>query len=151
MMPSETDAIDKAILEMLQDDARIAFRRIAQKVGVSEATVFIRVKKLLEKGVIRRFTALVSPELLGKSLTAFVLVNANPKNLQAVLDTLNELDDVYEIYDVTGTYYAIAKIRAEDRERLAKIIDQIGLIEGVTSTETAVVLRSIKEETRIKT
>ena len=150
-MPSETDAVDKAILEMLQDDARIAFRRIARKVGVSEATVFIRVKKLLERGVIRRFTALVSPELVGKSLTAFVLVNANPKNLQEVLDTLNDMDDVYEIYDVTGTYYAIAKIRVEDREKLAKIIDQIGLIEGVTSTETAVVLRSIKEETRIKT
>jgi len=151
MMPSETDAVDKAILEMLQDDARIAFRRIARKVGVSEATVFIRVKKLLERGVIRRFTALVSPELVGKSLTAFVLVNANPKNLQEVLDTLNDMDDVYEIYDVTGTYYAVAKIRVEDREKLAKIIDQIGLIEGVTSTETAVVLRSIKEETRIKT
>ncbi len=150
-MPSETDAVDKAILEMLQDDARIAFRRIARKVGVSEATVFIRVKKLLERGVIRRFTALVSPELVGKSLTAFVLVNANPKNLQEVLDTLNDMDDVYEIYDVTGTYYAVAKIRVEDREKLAKIIDQIGLIEGVTSTETAVVLRSIKEETRIKT
>jgi len=151
MMPSEIDAVDKAILEMLQDDAKIAFRRIARKVGVSEATVFIRVKKLLKKGVIRRFTALVSPERVGKNLTAFVLVNANPKNLQAVLDTLNDIDDVYEIYDVTGTYYAIAKIRVEDREKLAKIIDQIGLIEGVTSTETAVVLRSIKEETRIKT
>jgi len=150
-MPSEIDAVDKAILEMLQDDAKIAFRRIARKVGVSEATVFIRVKKLLKKGVIRRFTALVSPERVGKNLTAFVLVNANPKNLQAVLDTLNDIDDVYEIYDVTGTYYAIAKIRVEDREKLAKIIDQIGLIEGVTSTETAVVLRSIKEETRIKT
>jgi Lrp/AsnC family transcriptional regulator for asnA, asnC and gidA len=150
-MASETDAIDKAILNMLQDDARTAFRKIAEKVGVSEATVFIRVKKLMEKGVIRRFTTLVSPELLGRSLTAFVLINANPKKLQIVLDALKDLDDVYEVYDVTGTYYAIAKIRAEGREKLAKIIDQIGLIEGVTSTETSIVLRSIKEETRIKT
>jgi len=135
---------------MLQNDARIAFRKIAEKAGVSEATVFMRVKKLSEKGVIRRFTALVSPELLGKSLTAFILINTNPKKLHMVLDTLSNMDDVYEVYDVTGTYYAIAKIRTENREKLAKIIDQIGLVEGVTSTETAIVLKCIKEETRIK-
>ncbi|MCW4020561.1 MAG: AsnC family transcriptional regulator, partial [Candidatus Bathyarchaeota archaeon] len=45
-MASEIDATDKVILEMLQDDARTAFRKIAKKAGVSEATVFVRVKKL---------------------------------------------------------------------------------------------------------
>ncbi|OYT48819.1 AsnC family transcriptional regulator [Candidatus Bathyarchaeota archaeon ex4484_231] len=149
-MSSMIDDVDKVILEALQDDARMAFRKIAEKAGVSEATVFIRVKKLQEKGVIKRFTALVSPEALGKSLTAFVLINADPKRLQTVLETLGSMDDVYEAYDVTGTYYAIIKIRTENREKLAKIIDQIGLIDGVTSTETAIVLRCIKEETRIK-
>ena len=150
-MASKIDDVDRIILEMLQDDARIAFRKIAKKVGVSEATVFVRVKKLMDKGVIKRFTALVSPELLGKNLAAFILLNADPKRLPGVLETLGKMDDIYEAYDVTGTYYAIAKIRTEDREKLAKIIDQIGLIEGVTSTETAIVLRCAKEETRIKT
>jgi DNA-binding Lrp family transcriptional regulator len=134
---------------MLQDDARVAFRKIAEKVGVSEATVFVRVKKLIENGVIRRFTALVSPELLGKGLTAFVLINADPKRLQHVFEMLAGIEDVYEVYDVTGAYYVIAKIRTSDREKLVKVIDQIGLIEGVTRTETAIVLRSIKEEVRI--
>ena len=150
-MASGIDEIDKMILKMLQDDARTAFRKIAEKMGVSEATIFVRVKKLLEKGVIRRFTALVSPELLGKSLAAFILIKANPKRLQTVLDTLSNLDAVYEVYDVTGTFYAIAKIRTENREKLANIIDQIGLIEGIISTETALVLKCVKEETRIKT
>ncbi len=150
-MTSGIDAVDMKILEMLQDNARTAFRKIAEEAGVSEATIFIRVRKLLEKGVIRRFTALVSPELLGMGLTAFVLVNADPKRLQTVLDALSSMDDVYEVHDVTGTYYIIAKIRTGNREKLAKIIDQIGLIEGVSSTETAIVLRSIKEETRIRT
>jgi len=148
-MSSEIDAIDKTILEMLQDNSRIAFRKIAKRLGVSEATVFMRVRKLLEKGIIKRFTALVSPELLGKGLIAFVLLNADPKKHQTVLETLSKIDDVYEVYDVTGTYYAIAKIRMENRDKLAKIIDEIGLIDGVTSTETALVLRCIKEETRI--
>ncbi len=149
-MVEELDSIDKEILETLQDDARTALRKIAEKTGVSEATIFARVKKLQEKGVIKRFTALASPELLGKSLTAFVLINTNPKSLSNVLASLQRMEDIYEAYDITGPFYAIAKIRASNREELAKMIDQIGLIDGVTSTETAIVLRCIKEETRIK-
>jgi len=149
-MSEGLDNIDRVILETLQDDARTALRKIAEKTGVSEATIFARVKKLQEKGVIKRFTALVSPELLGKSLTAFVLINTNPKSLQTVLASLQGMNDVYEAYDITGSFYAIAKIRASSREELAKLIDQIGLIDGVISTETAIVLRCIKEETRVK-
>jgi len=150
LMSVKIDSIDKTILNMLQENARTAFKRIAEKIGVSEATVFVRVRKLREKGIIKRFTALVSPELLGKNLTAFVLINTDPKKLEDVLTTLSQMDDVYEAYDVTGTYYAIVKIRTENREKLAEIIDQIGMIEGVTRTETAIVLRCVKEETRIK-
>ena len=148
-MSSKIDTIDKTILKMLQDDSRVAFREIAQRLGVSEATIFTRVRKLLDKGIIKRFTAIISPEPVGKGLTAFILINTDPKRLQTVLETLSKMDDVYEVYDVTGTYYAIAKTRVENREALAKIIDEIGLIEGVTSTETSIVLRSTKEETRI--
>jgi Lrp/AsnC family transcriptional regulator for asnA, asnC and gidA len=144
------DSTDRTILRMLQEDARTAFKKIAEKIGVSEATVFVRVKKLRERGVIKRFTVLVSPELVGKPLTAFVLINTEPKKLEEVLTTLSRMDDVYEAYDVTGSYYAIVKIRTENRETLAKIIDQIGMIDGVTRTETAIVLRCVKEETRIK-
>jgi len=149
-MKVKIDDIDREILRMLQDNSRVAFKRIAEKVGVSEATIFVRVKNLKKKGIIKRFTAIVSPELLGKPLTAFVLINSEPKKLESVLETLSDMDDVYEVYDVTGTYYVIAKIRTENKESLAKIIDRIGMIDGVTRTETAIVLKSVKEETRIK-
>ncbi len=149
-MKVKIDDVDREILRMLQDNSRVAFKRIAEKVGVSEATIFVRVKNLKKKGIIKRFTVIVSPELLGKSLTAFVLIDSEPKKLESVLETLSNMDDVYEVYDVTGTYYIIAKIRTENKESLAKIIDKIGMIDGVTRTETAIVLKSVKEETRIK-
>lgn len=149
-MVSKIDEIDREILRMLQDNARISFRKIAEKLNVSETTIFMRVRKLLKKKVIKRFTAIVSPEMLGKNITAFVLITANPKKLRGVLETLSRINDVYEVYDVTGSYYAILKVRTDDQEKLAKIIDEIGMIDGVLSTETALVLRSIKEETRIK-
>lgn len=148
-MSIEIDEMDREILKRLQDDARIAFRKIAEELGVSESTVFVRVRKLQEKGVIKRFTTTVSPELVGKGLIAFILIKANPQRYPAVLETLKKSNDIYEIFDVTGNYYAIAKVRTGTREDLAKIIDEIGLIEGITSTETAIVLRNIKEEMRI--
>ncbi len=144
------DKVDEKILEMLQKDARMAFRKIAEELGVSEATVFLRVKKLKEKGVIKRFAAIISPELVGKNLTAFVLIKAEPQKLPEVFEALKRIDNIYEIYDVTGIYYAIVKIRVRNREELAKTLDAIGLIDGITSTETAVVLRNVKEETMIK-
>jgi Lrp/AsnC family transcriptional regulator for asnA, asnC and gidA len=148
-MAFKMDEIDKKILKKLQDDARIAFRKIAEELEVSESTVFVRVKKLQERGIIKRFTVAIPPELVGKSLTAFILIKADPQKYPAVLETLKKIPDVYEIYDITGNYYAIAKVRTSDRGDLTKIIDQIGLIEGITSTETAIVLRNVKEETRI--
>ncbi|MEM2539233.1 MAG: Lrp/AsnC family transcriptional regulator [Candidatus Bathyarchaeia archaeon] len=149
-MSLEIDDVDREIIRMLQEDARISFRKIAEKMNVSEATIFTRVKKLLKKNVIKGFTAIVSPEKVGKNITAFVLINADPKKLHNVLEALSRMDDVYEVFDVTGSYYALAKIRTENQSKLAKIIDDIGMIDGVISTETALVLRSIKEEVRIK-
>ncbi|MEM1515498.1 MAG: Lrp/AsnC family transcriptional regulator [Candidatus Bathyarchaeia archaeon] len=149
-METEIDEIDKEIIRVLQDDARTSLKKIAERLNVSETTIFIRVKKLLERNIIKRFTAIVSPEALGKKITAFILINADPKKTHKVLETLSKIDDVYEVYDVTGSYYAIVKVRTEDQSKLARIIDEIGLIDGVISTETALVLRSIKEETRIK-
>jgi len=149
-MSSEIDDVDRVILEMLQEDARTSFRQIAQRLGVSEATIFVRVKKLLNRGVIKRFTTIVSPENVGKGLTAFVLIDADPKKLEKVFEALNEIEDIYEVYDVTGSYYAIVKIRAKDHEGLKEVIDRIGLIEGITRTETVIVLKSVKEETKIK-
>ena len=147
----ELDDTDRQILNMLQDDARRSFKDIAKEVTVSEATVFVRVKKLLKNGVIRSFKAIVDPKLVGKETLAFVMLKVNPNVYTKVLPILMKMDEIYEIYDVTGAYYAILKIRTRSTEELAAIIDKIGMIEGITGTETAVVLRSIKEELAIKT
>jgi Lrp/AsnC family transcriptional regulator for asnA, asnC and gidA len=151
-MPTlELDDVDRHILNLLQDDARRSFKEIAEVVKVSEATVFVRVKKLMKNSVIKSYKAIVDPKQVGKGTLAFVMLKANPNVYTKVLPTLVNMDEIYEIFDVTGAYYAILKIRTNSTEELAAIIDKIGMIEGITGTETAVVLRSIKEEIAIKT
>jgi Lrp/AsnC family transcriptional regulator for asnA, asnC and gidA len=151
-MPTlELDDVDRHILNLLQDNARRSFKEVAEEVKVSEATVFVRVKKLIKNGVIKSYKAIVDPKQVGKGTLAFVMLKANPNVYTKVLPTLVNMDEIYEIFDVTGAYYAILKIRTNSTEELAAIIDKIGMIEGITGTETAVVLRSIKEEIAIKT
>ena len=147
----ELDDVDRHILNLLQDDARRSFKEIAEEVKVSEATVFVRVKKLMKNSVIKSYKAIVDPKQVGKGTLAFVMLKANPNVYTKVLPTLVNMDEIYEIFDVTGAYYAILKIRTSSTEELATIIDKIGMIEGITGTETTVVLRSIKEEIAIKT
>ena len=147
----ELDDVDRQILNLLQDNARRSFKEIAEEAKVSEATVFVRVKKLMKNSVIKSYKAIVDPKQVGRGTLAFVMLKANPNVYTKVLPTLVNMDEIYEIYDVTGAYYAILKIRTSSTEELATIIDKIGMIEGITGTETAVVLRSIKEEIAIKT
>jgi len=146
----ELDEVDKKILRALQKDARASFKTVGKEVGVSEATVFVRVRKLQEKGVLQGFKAVVDPKSVGKKLTAIMLIRAQPRSLVGMLDALKKLDDIYEIYDVTGQYYSILKIRTDSTEQLGKIIDEIGMIEGVAGTETVIVLRTVKEEFGVK-
>ncbi len=145
----EIDEIDLKILRMLQENARTPFSKIASSIGVSEATVHLRVQKLKRLGVIKGFRATIDSVKVGKGLTAIVLLKADPLKFKEALKKVASIDDVYEVYDVTGEYYAVLKIRTDSRESLAKIIDKIGEIEGVTSTQTMVVLRTIKEEDKI--
>ena len=146
----DLDEVDRKILRKLQEDARISFKEIAKEVGTSEATVFVRVKKLQKNGVIKGFRAILNPASVGKQVTAFALVKAEPKSYPKMLAQLMNLEDICEIHDVTGAYYSILKMRTTTSEQLAEILDKIGEIDGIAGTETVIVLRTIKEETSVR-
>ncbi|MDI9620110.1 MAG: Lrp/AsnC family transcriptional regulator [Candidatus Nezhaarchaeota archaeon] len=143
------DEVDLKILRMLQEDARTPFSKIASTIGVSEATIHLRVQKLRKLGVIKGFRAVVDPARVGKAVTAIVLLKADPMKYKDALKQVAAIEDVYEVYDVTGEYYAVLKVRAGSSDALAKVIDRIGEIEGITSTQTLIVLRTMKEEDRL--
>lgn len=111
--------------------------------------MFVRVKKLQKAGVIKGYRAVVDPQSVGKQVTAFALIKAEPKSYSRMLAQLASFDEICEVHDVTGAYYSILKIRTSTSEQLARILDRIGQTEGVSGTETVIVLRTIKEETSI--
>ncbi|BCU68984.1 Lrp/AsnC family transcriptional regulator [Stygiolobus caldivivus] len=139
------DDIDKKIIKILQEDARTPFSKVAKMLNLSESTIHMRIKRLKENGVIKGFYVDIDPEAIGYNVVAFVLIKADPKKYESVLNRISQFNEVLEIYDVTGEYYAMLKVRVKSREELAKVLDQIGNMEGVTSTYTMFVLRTIKE------
>ncbi|EZQ11135.1 MULTISPECIES: Lrp/AsnC family transcriptional regulator [Acidianus] len=140
------DDVDKKILNILQQDSRIPFSRLAKIMNLSESTIHMRIKRLREAGVIRGFCVDVDLDKIGMNVLAFVLLKSDPKRYENILEQLQKMDEIFEIYDVTGEYYALLKVRVSSKEELAKTLDKLGNMEGVTSTYTMFVLRSLKDK-----
>lgn len=144
------DELDRKIISILERNARESFAEVARKLKVSEGTVHFRVQKLRKSGVIKGFYTEIVPEKVGKGLTAIIGIKADPTRGREALDIVSKIDDVYEVYDVTGEYYAIVKVRTANVESLRALIDKMESIDGVTSTHTFVILRTVKEEKTVK-
>ncbi len=148
-MTYSLDRLDKEILKILQEDGRISYSKIAQMLNMSESTIHMRIKRLRELGILRGFYADIDMEKIGLKVLAFVQLKADPKKYEQVLNVLKEMKEVAEIYDVTGEYYALVKVVVPSNEDLAKVLDDIGKLDGVTDTYTMMVLRVIKEGKKV--
>ncbi|RLG73376.1 MAG: AsnC family transcriptional regulator, partial [Thermoprotei archaeon] len=87
---------------------------------------------------------------LGKNSLAYVLVKTSPRQHQRVLKVLSNIDEIYEIYDVTGEYQILLRILVENRLRLSEIVNRIRKVNGVREVYVLYVLSVIKEEKTVK-
>ncbi|MEM4238336.1 MAG: Lrp/AsnC family transcriptional regulator, partial [Nitrososphaerota archaeon] len=138
------------ILEILQEDGRASYSRIARQLNISEAAVYSRITRLMKEGVIKGFSAIVDESKLGLNIGALIGLRATPTKYMEVLNQLSSFPEILEIHDVTGDYYAMLKVRTGSKEELASLLDKIGKLEGVVSTDTKLILRTIKETNKIQ-
>lgn len=133
------DEVDEKILELLRMDSRASYGDIGKKVGLSEGAVRARIKKLVESGVIRRFTVETGPLREAEALS---LISVNPSiPTSKVSAALREISKVRMIYEVTGEYDIVVVISAADIAEINECVEQIRKIEGVLDTNTMIVLR----------
>jgi Lrp/AsnC family leucine-responsive transcriptional regulator len=146
------DAKDRRILQLVQRDGASAQAEIARKVGLSTAAVNERLRKLEASGVIRRWTAIVRPEAVGASVTAFVEVFIeHPRFEPGFLKRVAELNEVLECHHVTGEFSLLLKVRVRDMESLQRLLlEHLAACEGVRQTRTVMVLSTVKEETYVE-
>jgi Lrp/AsnC family leucine-responsive transcriptional regulator len=140
------DGKDFQILQLLQDDAHRTNADIADKVGLTASSVFERVRKLEQQGVIRGYTIHVDPVALGKPLTAFIRLTVAYDERQASgVAALRDDADVLECYSVAGEDCYIIKTRVAAPAALEELIHRIRGRLTVLRSVTMIALSAVKE------
>jgi Lrp/AsnC family leucine-responsive transcriptional regulator len=146
----ELDGTDLRLLDLLQENCKRPLAALGEKVGLSAPAVAERIHKLEQAGLVTGYVALLDARLLGLDVTAFIGVSiGHPRLIDAFDRAIEAVEDVLECHHVTGASTLMLKVKTENTETLEELIDRIRSIEGVTRTETMVVLSTRAERARI--
>ncbi|MEO8650490.1 MAG: Lrp/AsnC family transcriptional regulator [Acidobacteriota bacterium] len=139
------DAIDCKIVKILQSDARITNAEIARRIELAPSAVLERIRKLEERGVIRRYAAKLDPKALGIDLTAFISVRTSECGA-GVGSELAAIPEILEVHEVAGEDCFFIKVCAKNTDDLGALLrEKIKAIPNVLNTKTTVVLKTFKE------
>jgi len=146
------DAIDRKILSLLQDNAKLAQAEVAKAVGLTAPSVNERIRKLERAGYIRAYVAILDERKLGHDITAFVEIFVeHPKFEKAFIEATSALDEVLECHHITGEFSLLLKVRVPDMTAFRRLlIEKLNTLRGVRQTRTVMVLATAKEQRRLK-
>jgi Lrp/AsnC family leucine-responsive transcriptional regulator len=142
----DLDDIDIQILALLQEHCKMPLAKIGQRVGLSAPAVIERIKKLEESGVIVGYTAMLDARKLGCDITGFIgVLTSHPRSSGEVERQIEFRPEVLECHHVTGAYTLLLKIKTANTTTLEELISHLRSIEGVSRTETMIVLSTHTE------
>src|SRR5215204_6489094 len=142
--PILLDYINCRILDVLSKNSALPFVELAKQIGISDATIHTRVRKLLTLGIIKKFTICVDNDLLGYDHLAFINLKIEKGRTEETARNLMEIHEIYDKFDL------LIKIRSKNLDNLRDIIvNKILSINYVKETELMTVLRTRKEEQMI--
>jgi DNA-binding Lrp family transcriptional regulator len=142
------DATDLRILEALQNDARQTYTAIGKRLGIAHSTVYDRMKRMEQYGVVEKYTAIIDADKIGaRNITALMTVFTDPKESERVAERLCEAPQVLEVYtSLSEELLIIAKVVAEDQESLHVFIaNSVAPLPGVLRIRTSIVTKKFKE------
>ncbi len=136
---------DRRILRNLVRDARQPIAQLARTLGLSESAVRRRIDNLAKSGVIQRFTVDINYEKAGNPITVLMGVNVGRMPGPDVAKALEGLDNIVEIYTVTGEFDLILKIVCQDIRCFEELIEKIRDLDFIEKTRSFVVLNKIRD------
>ena len=141
------DTIDMKILELLSRDGRISHTAIGKEVSLTAPSVYSRVQRLEQEGIITGYTVLLDPEKLGRGLVAFIRVGlqASAQETEAFEQFVLKEPQIVECYDVDGEDCYILKVRTASPQTLRELIAHLRSVPRITRTVTSIALLAIKE------
>jgi Lrp/AsnC family transcriptional regulator, regulator for asnA, asnC and gidA len=143
----KTDDLDLKILSELATDASISVPKLSKKINVNASVVYSRIKRLVRRGLIKKFTIVVNDEALGYNVKALTGINMDSKMRDNVLNELFKIPEVREIAEVTGRFDILVTMNAQSLDEMHHLIsEKVGRVEGVQKTETFIEMRKTARE-----
>jgi Lrp/AsnC family leucine-responsive transcriptional regulator len=145
------DEIDKQILTIVQENARIPNAEIARQVGMAPSAILERIRKLEERGLIQGYTVRLNARALGLGLLAFIFVKTDERISKVNTATkLIKVPEVQEVHHIAGEDCYLVRVRTTDTEALGRLLrEDFGAIKSIVSTRTTIVFETIKETTAL--
>lgn len=141
------DDLDVKILSELARDASISVPRLSKKINVNSSVVYSRIKRLVKRGLIKKFTIVINDEALGFNVKALTGINMDSKLRDNVLNELFKIPEVREVAEVTGRFDVLVMMNARSLDEMHQLIsEKIGRVEGVQKTETFIEMRKTSRE-----
>lgn len=139
------DDIDSEIIRSLARNSRITLSQMSKEINVPDATISNRLKKL-EKSVIKQYTLIIDPDELGLTVTAIIIIQTESEKHENVKNELSKLEEVSEVYSVSGEYDLLIKVWAHSIEALNEIMNsKIRSVDGVEDLTEMIVMERVKE------
>ncbi|WP_454191101.1 Lrp/AsnC family transcriptional regulator [Paenibacillus sp. Marseille-Q7038] len=138
------DELDKHIIMILQDQARISMTDLGKTVALSQPAVTERVRRMEEKGIIDHYRAVVSLEKMNKSIVAYILFHT--KDCESFVDHCKDSPDVLELHRISGEYNFLVKVVSESLKSIQTVINEMGKYGDST---TLIVLSSPIEHNKV--
>lgn len=148
------DGMDREILRILQDNAKASAREIGRRVGSPITTIYSRINRMEENGVIKGYNTLLDDRALGRPTTAFILASftyrtpgrEEPLDQKEVALEVAEFPEVQEVHIISGDWDYIIKVKERDVEAVGDfVVDKLRTVRGIDNTLTCMVFNSVKE------
>ena len=126
------DAIDRTILQLLQEDAKISYFNISEKLNIGTSTVHFRIKKMIDNDIIKNFSIVVDHEKVGYTTKAWVGLSVDPKKIDGVAKKLASYEEIQLVSTASGTHEIVFQIISKDEKKLWNFINNnIKPLDGV--------------------
>ncbi|SMH72484.1 AsnC family transcriptional regulator [Candidatus Nitrosotalea okcheonensis] len=141
------DELDMKIITELSRDGNTSVPNLSKKLGVNTSVLYSRVKRLVKKKLIKKFTIVVDESLIGIGVRATMGINRDPKLKDQIHKALLKTPEIVVISEVTGRFDILLTLRARNLEELHTVaIEKIGKIDGIQNTETFVELQKTDKD-----
>jgi len=148
------DKKDMEILKFIQEDSKGSMKKIARKIGSPITTVYAKVKRMEDLGIIKHYKTVLDAKKLGKGTTAFILVSVGYRTLgiektldqREIAKKIAKFPEVLEIHLISGDWDILIKVKVKDVDEIGKfVVDKLRKLEGVEKTLSCMVYGTAKE------